>query len=608
MYKSKGSQSVARGQHMVKLGRIAAALATAFAAAGSVQAFEIDTGNEDLVVRWDNTVRYTYGKRTDSQMPGILRAANNNDGDYNFNKWATVTNRLDILSEFDVVYKGRHGARVSAAGWYDYAYEDIDGNRKNPFPNSFAAGSGNPGTANPPTFQYSPYINRYYNGPSGEWLDAFLFTGFDIGDVAVNMKLGQHTVIWGEPLAVGGAIHGVSYSQSRLDLGKAQTNPGIEAKELFMPLGNFSASVQATNELVLAGQYFYDWQPTRVPEAGTYLGANDLLLLGASNAYFPLGAQTLLLPKFNNVTPEAHGDWGLAARWSPEWADATIGFYYRNFSDKLPGNYIDLRGLPPSFAGTGNAAQRGYGFAYGGDIDLFGISLAKQMFGISWGAELSYRQNMPLNSDAMIVATAAQIATAKSPAGAAFGALRGQIAAGQTFLPTSGDSATARGDTMHGLINALGTLSKGPLWDSASYSGELTWNTWTSVTERADLFKGRAGYTGIDKANKNALAITLGFTPTWYQVFPSVDLTLPMAYVRGLYGNSAVSLGGNEGAGNYSFGVGAVYQNKYIFDLRYIDNFGRTQENAGGTVTAGNGLNAYNQDRGWLVFNFKTTF
>jgi hypothetical protein len=69
-----------------------------------------------------------------------------------------------------------------------------------------------------------------------------------------------------------------------------------------------------------------------------------------------------------------------------------------------------------------------------------------------------------------------------------------------------------------------------------------------------------------------------------------------------------VLLGGNEGAGNYSFGVGAVYQNKYIFDLRYIDYFGRTQENAAGTVTAANGLNGYNQDRGWLVFNFKTTF
>ena len=143
---------------------------------------------------------------------------------------------------------------------------------------------------------------------------------------------------------------------------------------------------------------------------------------------------------------------------------------------------------------------------------------------------------------------------------------------------------------------------------SATPKADGTWNTWTSVTERADLFKGRAGYTGIDKANKNALAITLGFTPTWYQVFPSVDMTLPMAYSRGLYGNSAVSLGGNEGAGNYSFGVGAVYQNKYIFDLRYIDYFGGTAENAAGTVTAGNGLNAYNQDRGWLVFNFKTTF
>lgn len=316
----------------------------------------------------------------------------------------------------------------------------------------------------------------------------------------------------------------------------------------------------------------------------------------------------MLLPKYNAITPDNTGDWGLAARWTPEWADATIGFYYRNFSDKLAGNYIDLRGLPRSFAGTGNAAQLGYGFAYGSDIDLFGISLAKQMFGISWGAELSYRQNMPLASEAMIVATAAQIATAKSPAGVAFGALRGQIAAGQTDLPTQGDSATARGDTMHGLVNALGTLSKSPLWDAATYNAEFTWNTWTSVTERADLFKGRAGYTGIDKANKNAVTMSLGFTPTWYQVFPSVDLTLPLAYTRGLYGNSAVTLGGNEGAGNYAVGVGAVYLNKYIFDLRYIDYFGRTAENAAGTVTAGNGLNAYNQDRGWLVFNFKTTF
>ena len=38
----------------------------------------------------------------------------------------------------------------------------------------------------------------------------------------------------------------------------------------------------------------------------------------------------------------------------------------------------------------------------------------------------------------------------------------------------------------------------------------------------------------------------LAFTPTWFQVFPGVDLQAPVTYARGLSGNAATIFGGNQ--------------------------------------------------------------
>ena len=86
--------------------RVAAlAVGSLLAAAGPAQAFEIDTGNPDLAMRWDNTVRYNLGLRAQSQDPSILGNPNFDDGDRNFGNGSIVTNRLDLLSEFDFVYQ-----------------------------------------------------------------------------------------------------------------------------------------------------------------------------------------------------------------------------------------------------------------------------------------------------------------------------------------------------------------------------------------------------------------------------------------------------------------------------------------------------------------------
>src|SRR5512142_492816 len=102
--------------------RAALAVASALAVAGSARAMDIPVGNPDIAVRWDNTVRYNLGFRTQSQDPNLLASPNYDDGDRNFSNGSIVTNRLDLLSEFDLIYKRSYGFRVSAAAWYDNAY------------------------------------------------------------------------------------------------------------------------------------------------------------------------------------------------------------------------------------------------------------------------------------------------------------------------------------------------------------------------------------------------------------------------------------------------------------------------------------------------------
>ena len=43
----------------------AAVAAACMGVCAGANAFEFDTGNDDLSARWDNTVRYNFGKRVD---------------------------------------------------------------------------------------------------------------------------------------------------------------------------------------------------------------------------------------------------------------------------------------------------------------------------------------------------------------------------------------------------------------------------------------------------------------------------------------------------------------------------------------------------------------
>jgi hypothetical protein len=175
-------------------------------------------------------------------------------------------------------------------------------------------------------------------------------------------------------------------------------------------------------------------------------------------------------------------------------------------------------------------------------------------------------------------------------------------------LPTQGNTGGALGNTWHGIFNLLGTIGNTPLFDAATWGAELQWNYLASVTQNEAVFKGRSGYNLVDKPTSNYFGTTLTFNAVWYQVFPGVDLFMPIAFSSGLSGNSVVAAGGNKHAGNYSLGVGADVYQKYRFDLKYTDYFGELQLAPNGSVAAPQGLNALLKDRGFISLTFKTTF
>jgi hypothetical protein len=533
--------------------------------AGTAHAFDINTGNPDFAIRFDNTVRANYGVRVESRDSKIGNYVLADEGDYSFDNGQAVAKRIDLLSEFDLVYKKRYGLRLSGAALYDGAY---DGTSKS-----------NP---NPPLVGIPSYINHQYSSTitklyekGGELLDGFVFGGVDLGDVPVQAKLGRHTIYWGESLLLGGHMHSVSYAQAPLDLQKGFATPGTEVKELFRPLNQLSLQAQLTPELSVAGQYLLEWEPARYPEGGTFLGPVDFVFNGPDRQF--LSAALGFASRGQAVQPSQHGEFGLSARWAPQWLDGTAGLYYRNFADKLPQVLLTK-------VGAASASQ--YNLIYADNIQLFGASIAKNIGGVSTSAEISYRKNTPLNAQVLGIAPG---------------------------LPEQGDTKGPRGNTWHGLANVIGTIAKTPVFDAATWAAELSAMHLDKVTSGANLFNG-VGYApcvGKDKwdgcATRNYAGMGASFTPTWFQVFPGVDLSAPLTYAIGISGNSATTFGGNESLGNYSVGLGADVQQKYRFDLKYIDWIGHYRDN-GTAVTSTNGLTALLRDRGMVSLTFKTTF
>jgi hypothetical protein len=300
----------------------------------------------------------------------------------------------------------------------------------------------------------------------------------------------------------------------------------------------------------------------------------------------------------------------VAVRWRPDWLDGTLGLYYRRFTDKVAALLLtdNPGGQGPLSPDWSSPFQ--YRQYYGEDVDLVGLSLAKELLGASLGAEVSFRRDQPLLAQTLGFAVPAP-----------------GVAADVLFphgLPQlAGNTYQARGDTVHALVNAVRIFAFPSLFDTASLAAEVTYSRWLDVRENEDMFFAEGhgvcrsdpalSAAGLAKgasdgcATREHVGVGAGFTPTWFRAFSQVDLLVPLAVTWTIHGNSPVMLGGNEGSGTYGAGIAADVANRYRFDLRYVDWFGRTKDD-GTTLTSANGILGVLAHRGNVTFTAKATF
>ena len=373
------------------------------------QAFKFDTSG-DWDIRWDNTFKGNLMYRVENQDPSVyspLRADPSNtanvadDADYSVDEDEFVSQRIDLLSEVDVVWKETIGFRVSGSGWYDHGYSGKSDHPESGPTKGFPDAYSTWGSLTARPGQYTDKAkDLHYRG--GQLLDAFVFANFDIGDVAGNVRIGRHTIYWGQSALIAGAIHGFAGSMAAIDFSKGLGAPGSEVKELFIPNGKVSSTLQFSDYVSLSAYYAFEFEPVLWPESGTYFATNEV---AAKHSEFVTAGPSLeeggTRAGFQQIdqTYSDSGDWGLNLSYYFEPWDLETNLIYMNNTYRMTNGLYGTTGASVTAADRALAAETGaaqlgyYSWVFKEDIKTMGVSLSKQIFDISWGADFVYRDD-----------------------------------------------------------------------------------------------------------------------------------------------------------------------------------------------------------------------
>jgi hypothetical protein len=550
---------------MPHISTLAAAVAMTMACANA-QAFKFDTGNDDLKVRWDNTLKYSTIYRLhdpdEAHLAGYLGSPAG-DGDYNFKK-GIASNRLDLFSEFDVVHNYNKGIRISFTGWYDSVYNSSNDNDSGFSHNqSVAADEFNSET-------------KEAVGKDLELLDAFGFYKGEIGNMPASVRLGQHTVIYGETLMSG--ANGIAAAQGPVDIVKAATVPGAQVKEFLLPTNQISLTLQPSSNLSMGAYYQFEWEESNFFPAGSFLSPNDVV--GPGNETF-LQNPSLGWPVIthgDDLTPDDSGQWGLQLRYRPDAFDVELGLYAANYHDKLPS------AIYTNVTPTGSGMT--YSRVYQQNIRTYGVSASTVLFDDNVSIEASLRDNMPLTGG---------LCPPGHPTGCGY-FVDNLAAVGGPVVDNDDNPGYAVGKTEHATLVDIHIIQPNfILRDGGSVATQFDWHKVRSATKNAEL---------IDPTTtESASSVTVAFTADYYQVMDGLDFQIPIVWTHNLSGRSRTYVGWVENGGSLDVGLNFTYRNVWKGGF----NYHRFQGHEGGSI--GNG--SFDQgmfDRDYLTFNISRAF
>ena len=511
--------------------RIAAALAAAMSSAGAY-AMELDLPNPDWALRFDNTVTGGLMYRTRQASPALAdafrplvpgvpasafpQALNLNAGDDNFRDRGLVSRRVDLLTELDAVYRKDFGFRVSAAAWYDAAYDGT----------TDAVDATNGQT---PTNQF-PRGARELARRKAELMDAFIFGSWDLAPGRkLSLRLGQHALQYGESLFFG--ENGIARAQGPIDVYKLLSSPNAQFKESLRPVPQLSGQLQVTPEVAVSAYVQFRSEADRLPPAGSYFSVSNLVWGDPSLPQF------LGIPNVGNVVLRPGGDrrqkdsgqFGLQVKWRLD--DTDLGFYAARYHDKSGQLYGQLELQGP--AGPGGTLPGNWYYRLPEAIKVYGASATRSVGDFNFAVEGSIRNDMPLRSPGVIYG----------------------------FFPGQPEPRYAKARTAHLNLSTLASFGPGWIARESNLVAEIAWNR---VLHKTD-----PDHAMDQDRTRDATALQMVYTPRYRQIVAGLDLNVPIGLRYTLDGRSAVTTWDARGNGNASIGLTGSYLGVWQFALTY---------------------------------------
>ena len=315
----------------------------------------------------DSTLSYGLSWRMSDQDKNIIGlqeggnaySHNFDDGNLNYDKGDLISNTTKITSELALDYNN-FGLFVRGSAFYDF--ENQDGDRAR-------------------TELRDEALDLV--GKDADLLDAYVWWSFDAGGVPGQLRVGDQVLSWGESTFIQNGINVINpFDVSKLHV------PGVEIKEVLVPVGMVSASISPTENLTFEAFYQYDWQEVKIDPPGSYWSTNDFVGEGGDKVMLGFGdvpdlgntpaERTLLgVPRAANIYADDDGQYGLAMRvYAPGLNDTEFGFYFMNYHSRMPvisswtGNQ---EGLVAAATVSGSIAAPP---TYGGAQDIVGATLA----------------------------------------------------------------------------------------------------------------------------------------------------------------------------------------------------------------------------------------
>ena len=388
----------------------------------------------------------------------------------------------------------------------------------------------------------------------------------------LDVKAGRHIESWGESLYYPG-VNGV---QNPSDAVKA-AQPGVEVKEVLLPVGQVSASYRINPQITLGGYVQYEWKGTELPPVGSYLSTSDVIGPGREFLYGAGGAK---VPYNGTDEPRDSGQWGAQIRFRP-LPELEMSLFHVVYHDKNPATA--LMGYDPLPINNGQYAytSNGYRIKYFEDIKLTGISATTKVGDTQIGAEWSYRDGAPV----MVNTGLGPVPTRGKGQQLQVSAMRilgDRPWASQTTL--TGEIVTVRVDDVEDASGApnLQGLPLDPRYAGAVQSS----NDYTYKT-------------GSAWRTRSSSAYTVGASFSYPGVFTGWDLEVPLTYSDVFSGAAPMSgtIAGVAGDRRLSAGTTFKYLSNLEVSLKYIAYLGEPDP-----------VKRPLADRDYATFSMKYTF